>query len=364
MIVVGATDYRNRKTSYSNFGTSVDVVAPGGDTSVDLNADGYVDGVLSTDGRREGASLNHVSGFKQGTSMSAPHISGIVSLMLAVNPRLTPSDINDLLDGTHTGMGAGPITLDLGTRGKDGDFGHGLIDAALAVQVARSLDVGQTDPPTAPLLSLSPTHLSFGLVEDTLRIVAHNLGAGDLTITNIEADVPWVTVVNQYPFLVFNVDRIGLDNGTHLGVVAVHSNGGTVNISLSVQVENENVVADVGTVYTQLIEADSGAPQGWATSNVRGGYTFRIPAVEGRRYYVYAGTDRDGDGYICDPGEACGAYPIRDDPRVIEVEGDRQIEFTVSIDLFARVSSRSVRSDNIPITGFSIDRSVSGETPH
>ena len=364
VIVVGATDYRNRKTPYSNFGPFLDVVAPGGDTSVDLNADGYVDGVLSTDGRREGTSLSYISSFKAGTSMSAPHISGVVSLMLALNPDLTPSDINSLINGTHRSADSGSITLDLGSRGRDNDFGHGLIDAVRAVQVARSLDNGRVDPPSSPILSLTPLHLSFGLVEDTLRVIAQNLGANDLTITNIEADVSWVSVVNQYPFLIFSVDRNGLENGTHLGEVAIHSNGGTVNVSLSIQVENENIAADIGTVYAQLVDADSDVPQGWATTNVRGGYTFIIPAVEGRRYFVYAGTDRDGDGHICDPGEACGSYPLRDDPRIIEVNGDVKIEFTVSIDLFARVASQSAGSRYIPTIGFPIDETVGVEAPN
>jgi subtilisin family serine protease len=50
VVTVSACDLRREKAGYSNFGTVVDVAAPGGDTSVDRNGDGFADGVLSTAG--------------------------------------------------------------------------------------------------------------------------------------------------------------------------------------------------------------------------------------------------------------------------------------------------------------------------
>jgi len=48
VITVGATEFRNFRSYYSNWGPRIDVMAPGGDSSVDRNDDKYVDGVLST----------------------------------------------------------------------------------------------------------------------------------------------------------------------------------------------------------------------------------------------------------------------------------------------------------------------------
>ncbi|MHC4067926.1 MAG: S8 family serine peptidase, partial [Planctomycetota bacterium] len=45
-IAVGATDLGNTVTRYSNRGQGLDLVAPGGDVTADLNGDGYADGVL------------------------------------------------------------------------------------------------------------------------------------------------------------------------------------------------------------------------------------------------------------------------------------------------------------------------------
>jgi serine protease len=78
---------------YSNFGPEIDIVAPGGDQRRD-----FQQGVLSA----VDASVSPFQGsipysFYEGTSMAAPHVAGVVSLMLDVNPGLTPAAIENLL---------------------------------------------------------------------------------------------------------------------------------------------------------------------------------------------------------------------------------------------------------------------------
>jgi hypothetical protein len=62
-----------------------------------------------------------------GTSLSAPLVSGIVALMLSEDPTLTPAEIEDLLLETAE---------DLGRPGWDSRYGNGLVDAAALVQLA------------------------------------------------------------------------------------------------------------------------------------------------------------------------------------------------------------------------------------
>lgn len=71
VINVSATNNRDEKASYSNYGLHVDISAPGGELSPSQSG-----GVLSTeiDGRG-------TIGFRQGTSMAAPHVSGVAALM-------------------------------------------------------------------------------------------------------------------------------------------------------------------------------------------------------------------------------------------------------------------------------------------
>ncbi len=129
VIAVGAVDINKARAPYSNFGHWISVVAPGGNTAQDVNGDGRPDGVLSTATTdRSGALVNDYA-IWQGTSMATPHVAGVIALMKAVAPSLTPQAITNLLT-------SGALTDDLGVPGKDDQFGYGLINASKAVTAA------------------------------------------------------------------------------------------------------------------------------------------------------------------------------------------------------------------------------------
>ena len=120
VIGVAATTLLNAKAPYSNFGTCVDLAAPGGDVTADANGDGFVDGVLSSSGTA--ASPNQYW-FFQGTSMASPHVAGLAALLLSKGVT-GPAAIQNLMQSTATDLGAG---------GYDTTFGGGLINAAAAL---------------------------------------------------------------------------------------------------------------------------------------------------------------------------------------------------------------------------------------
>ena len=126
---VGAVDIDKARAPYSNSGTAVDVVAPGGNTARDVNGDGKPDGVLSTAASDSSGTLVNDYAIWQGTSMATPHVAGVLALMKSVAPNLTPQDIERLL-------ASGALTEDLGTSGRDDQFGDGLINAYKAVVAA------------------------------------------------------------------------------------------------------------------------------------------------------------------------------------------------------------------------------------
>ncbi|MFC1524887.1 S8 family serine peptidase [Planctomycetota bacterium] len=120
-MAVGATRYDETRCGYSCFGAPLDIVAPGGDFSVDQNNDGCYDGILQqTFG--PGDPTNFGYWLFQGTSMASPHVAGVAALLIA-DGVTGPDSIRARLQDT---------AKDLGTEGWDEYYGWGLLDAAAA----------------------------------------------------------------------------------------------------------------------------------------------------------------------------------------------------------------------------------------
>jgi serine protease len=120
VITVAATTRNGSRAWYSNYGSRVEISAPGGETKVQAN------GVLSTlnTGTRSPASDTY--DYYQGTSMAAPHVSGIVSLMYSLNPALTPAQVLQILQNTVT-------SFPTGSTCNTSNCGSGIVNAAQAL---------------------------------------------------------------------------------------------------------------------------------------------------------------------------------------------------------------------------------------
>ena len=127
VVTVAATNRNGARAPYSNYGTVVDVAAPGGD------ANGYILSTLNAGTSSPGA--DNYAGY-QGTSMATPHVAGVAALMLAKNSALTPDDIEAKLKSTARAF-----------PGTCSQCGTGIVDAAAAVAAAS----GVTPPPTTTM---------------------------------------------------------------------------------------------------------------------------------------------------------------------------------------------------------------------
>ncbi len=367
VISVSAVDIGKQLAPYSNYGTSIDVAAPGGSLNLDTNGDGYLDGVLSAVGDDSGGGgIDFVYKFYQGTSMAAPHMAGVVALMKSVHGDLTPDDVDNLLS-------SGRIVEDLGPDGRDNQFGHGLIDALKAVEEARRLATGGAIPDN-PQLSVTPASLNFGGSLTRLPLSVTNGGTGTLEIDTVSDDADWLTVsadsVNAAGLGGYQVvvDRSGLSAGTYTATITVTPTDPAlpaVTVPVIQQVGAPAIASNAGFHYVLLVDVKTGraSRSQWAGAPRNGEYRFRldnVPIAEGQRYILLAGTDQNNDGIICDAGEACGVYLSRSQPKTIGTgDSHRGLDFVSGFSIGLQNQSASL----IPARGIAIPRPLAKQAP-
>jgi len=143
VISVAATGPTGNRAYYSNYGASVKIAAPGGDSSVGGTAGGVILSTLNDGLTTPGA--DSYAGY-QGTSMATPHVVGVVSLMLAVNPSLKPAQVLQILQQSVTAFPAGSTCTTT-------TCGPGILNAAAAVAAAGALNPNPTATPTSTATS-------------------------------------------------------------------------------------------------------------------------------------------------------------------------------------------------------------------
>ncbi len=138
IISVGGLTGSDTLYSWSSYGPNVDVVAPGCVGSTTLNGGGYGDGC--------------------GTSYASPMTAGVLALIFAANPALTPDQAKQILFSSAS---------DLGPAGYDITYGWGKVDAAAAVAAALGGQVVVPPPPVTDTTAPSvPTNLNSTLTSD------------------------------------------------------------------------------------------------------------------------------------------------------------------------------------------------------
>jgi len=114
VIAVASTTFGDAKSGFSNYGSWIDIAAPGSAIYSTIPGSGYAT--------------------KQGTSMASPMVAGLAGLMLSINPSLSPSDIKTCLYNSAD-------NIDAANPSFIGQLGAGRINALAAMNcVAATLD--------------------------------------------------------------------------------------------------------------------------------------------------------------------------------------------------------------------------------
>ncbi|ASP38077.1 hypothetical protein CHH28_05000 [Bacterioplanes sanyensis] len=315
VVSVSAVTFNNALAYYSNFGSSIDVAAPGGDARRDLNRDGNPDGVYSTYVDDQSGSRRPSYMFEQGTSMAAPHVAGVVALMKAAYPELTPAQFDQLLT-------AGDLTEDLGASGRDNSFGYGLIDASKAVRAALALANGGEAPELPVQLSASPAELQFNQTTSASLSVS-NIGGGSPSVT-VQDDASWLSLtpsaVDGQGLGRYNavVNAAGLADGFYNAEVTITpSSGNALTVPVYLVIGSQQVEGELTQHYVLLLDRSGNTTV--SSEAVEADGSFRFTNVAPGEYRISAGTDMDVDSFICTPAETCGAYPALGAEQIIEV---------------------------------------------
>lgn len=147
VITVAASDPRGDRASFSNYSTSM----------IEISAPGV--SVISTVNTGLSVPVEDSYASYDGTSMAAPHVAGIVSLMLSVNPGLTPAQVLARIQSTARPF---PAATSCATTRR---CGPGIIDAAAAVAAAL---------PAPTITSLDPVSATAGGTDFTLIVNGSN----------------------------------------------------------------------------------------------------------------------------------------------------------------------------------------------
>jgi len=180
VIGVMAVDRFGFRASYSNFGRDADVAAPGGDIST--NSHNIL--VATNKGTAEPATSFGLRP-ATGTSVAAPHVAGVLALMLSVKPELTNRELEALLLDSARDFPANDNTEDSNEFVCEKSYcGAGILDALTAVQAVDGHFPGTflDSPALAAAQSVPVTVGGFGCTvskrqtQDPMLLILFGLG--------------------------------------------------------------------------------------------------------------------------------------------------------------------------------------------
>jgi serine protease len=261
VIAVGAITSAGAKASYSNYGTGVDVAAPGSSIISTINTG------------TQGPGAEGYASYS-GTSMATPHVSGVVALMQAyASTPKTPAQIESILKSTARAFPVSPSQ----------PIGAGIVNAVAAVQAVNG---GSTPPPpgnVAPVANF--TFTTSGLTasftdassDSDGSIASRSWTFGDGASSSTTSPSHTYAAAGTYTVTEKVTDNAGASNSKSASVtVSSGSSGG-------------------GTVLANGVAV---ALPSKASGGVSANYTLAVPAGKSTLTFTISGGTGDADLYV------------------------------------------------------------------
>jgi len=209
VIAVAATNSSNQKAWFSNYGSWVDISAPG-------------ENIYST-------TVGNSYGYKSGTSMASPLVAGLVGLMRSLNPGMPPEDVKNCLFSTA-------VNIDASNPDYIGLLGAGRIDAAAAMAC---MSVSLSNPPTADF-SASNINIQAGVNVTFTDLTTYNPtswtwsfpGGTPSSYTGQNPPAVQYNTPGTYDVTLVTSNANGTDTETKPGYITVAPSGGCHSINL------------------------------------------------------------------------------------------------------------------------------------
>jgi subtilisin family serine protease len=183
VISVAASDENDKKASFSNYGSKIDVCAPGTN-------------IWSLAPNEKIARFN-------GTSQSSPIVSGLAGLILAYNPNLTPAQVESCIKSSAVDVN----NLNPAYSGK---LGVGRINAGAALQCAATLTSSRNTPGNSGDLIIYPNPF---MTSFTLKIPSDVfINEAELKIYDVRGELVKIFSIKDYET---TINKDGLQNGLY-----------------------------------------------------------------------------------------------------------------------------------------------------
>ena len=222
ILTVGSIDSNRIRANSSGFGSQLDVVAPGVSIYSTIPNNSYI--------------------YDKGTSMAAPHVSGVAALMLSVNSDLTGQQVRDIIESTAQKVGSYSYQSNVnhpnGTW--NNEVGYGLVDAYAAVVEACLYEHRITGDTNVNTCQISPFYYEGNLL-DNFKIywkVSPNciIYSGQLS-THVEVVPLYGDTATLYAYIILNNDTLKVFS-KKLSITDYNTNIVTPNLSNGIPLDS------------------------------------------------------------------------------------------------------------------------------